>query len=70
MTSRSYLNFAGLTFTAGFVATLVFHQVTVAGLDAAGQMPGGIKPWSFDPVPPFGVFQRPSGAAYGRSCSA
>jgi hypothetical protein len=55
MTSRSYLNFAGLTFTAGFVATLVFHQVTVAGLDAAGQMPGGIKPWSFDPVPPFGV---------------
>ena len=55
MEARSPLMFAAMAFIAGFVATLVFHQSVVAGLDAAGLMPAGIKPWSFDPVPPLAV---------------
>lgn len=42
-------------FVAGFLAVIVFHQITVLALNTAGLMPGGFKPWSFDPVPPFGV---------------
>jgi hypothetical protein len=55
MDSRSPMMAAALAFMAGFIATLVFHQTAVAGLDAAGLMPAGIKPWSFDPVPPLAV---------------
>ena len=55
MDTRSPLTFALSAFIAGFIATLVFHQSMVAGLDAAGLMPAAIKPWSFDPVPPLAV---------------
>lgn len=44
-----------IVFTAGFLATLIFHQVTVALLGAAGLMPAGFAPWSLDPVAPFAV---------------
>lgn len=55
MDSSSPLMSAVLAFMAGFIATLVFHQSAVAGLDIAGLMPAGIKPWSFDPVPPLAI---------------
>ncbi|MEQ1717189.1 MAG: hypothetical protein ABL907_14605 [Hyphomicrobium sp.] len=42
-------------FIAGCLATLVFHQSTVAALNALQVMPAGFPPWSFDPVPPLGV---------------
>lgn len=42
-------------FVAGFLAVVVFHQATVAALNAVGLMPAGFAPWSFEPVPPFGV---------------
>ncbi len=42
-----------LGFVAGFVATLVFHQVALALLHAAHVVPN--PAWSLRPVPPFGV---------------
>jgi hypothetical protein len=42
-------------FVAGFLATVIFHQLTVLALNMTGLMPAGFKPWSIDPVPPFGV---------------
>jgi hypothetical protein len=42
-----------LGFVAGFVATLVFHQVALALLHAAHFVPN--PAWSMRPVPPFGV---------------
>ena len=55
MRGGSTLVFVLTAFLAGCVAVAVFHQGAVAALNAAGLMPGGIQPWSFDPVPPFGV---------------
>ena len=55
MRGGSLLTFALTAFLAGCIAVAVFHQGAVAALNAAGMMPGGIQPWSFDPVPPFGV---------------
>ena len=55
MRDDSTIAFALMAFLAGFIAVAVFHQGGVAALNAAGLMPGGIQPWSFDPVPPFGV---------------
>ena len=55
MPASSPLKFTALAFLAGFIATIVFHQAAVAGLNAVGLMPAGIKPWSFDPVPPLAV---------------
>jgi hypothetical protein len=40
-------------FIAGFIATLVFHQIAVALLHAAHLAP--YPPWAMKPVPPFGV---------------
>lgn len=40
-------------FGAGFLATLVFHQGTYLLLYLAGVLPD--RPWSLQPVPPFGV---------------
>ncbi len=40
-------------FVAGFVATLVFHQLVLALLWATHLAPN--FPWSMKPVPPFGV---------------
>ncbi len=42
-----------LGFIAGFLATLIFHQIALALLHAAGMTPRGA--WSMQPVPPFGV---------------
>jgi hypothetical protein len=42
-----------LGFVAGFVATLVFHQVALQLLHVAGFAPGAA--WPMKPVPPFGV---------------
>ncbi len=42
-----------LAFIAGFLATLIFHQVALALLHAAGVSSRGA--WSMKPVPPFGV---------------
>ena len=40
-------------FDAGFLATLIFHQVALALLHAAGFTPRGA--WPMQPVPPFGI---------------
>ncbi len=40
-------------FAAGFLATLLVHQVIIAGLFYAGVIPRA--PYSMMPVPPFGV---------------
>ena len=40
-------------FVAGFLATLVFHQVVIAALFAAKVIPRA--PWNMAPVPPLGV---------------
>ena len=42
-----------LGFIAGFVATLVFHQIALALLHAAHFAPN--PAWAMKPVPPFGV---------------
>jgi hypothetical protein len=42
-----------LGFVAGFIATLVFHQVVLFLLFKAGIAPN--PPWPMKPVPPFGV---------------
>ncbi|HEX9163436.1 MAG TPA: hypothetical protein VF980_17145 [Thermoanaerobaculia bacterium] len=42
-----------LGFIAGFVSTLVFHQILLALLHLAGVVPTGA--WAMKPVPPFGV---------------
>ena len=42
-----------LGFVAGFIATLVFHQVVLLLLHMAGIAPNGA--WPMKPVPPFGV---------------
>ena len=42
-------------FLAGFLGVIVFHQVTVALLNAAGILQPSIPVWSLDPVPPFSV---------------
>ena len=44
---------AFLGFIAGFVATLVFHQIALLLLHMARVAPNA--PWSLKPVPPFGV---------------
>lgn len=44
-----------VTFVCGFLAVIIFHQSSVALLNALALMPPGFAPWSFDPVPPFGV---------------
>ncbi len=50
-------------FIAGFAATLIFHQLTVAALWAAAVIPR--RPYSMDPVPPWGVPQALSIAFWG-----
>ena len=40
-------------FIFGFVATIVFHQVTLYVFFLAGKIPA--MPWDFSPVAPFGV---------------
>ncbi len=40
-------------FVAGFLATIIFHQIALALLHAAGVSPRAA--WSMQPVPPFGV---------------
>ena len=42
-----------LGFVAGFVATLVFHQIALELLHMAGIVPNAA--WPMRPVPPFGV---------------
>lgn len=42
-----------LAFIAGFLATIIFHQIALAALHAAGFTTHGA--WSMRPVPPFGV---------------
>jgi hypothetical protein len=44
-----------LGFVAGILSVLIFHQGTVWLLHMAGQLPNG--PYSFRPIPPFGVPQ-------------
>ena len=42
-----------LGFVAGFLATIIFHQLAIAALHMAGIAP---RPaWNMTPVPPFGV---------------
>lgn len=55
MRGGSTLTFALTAFLAGCIAVAIFHQGVVAAFNAAGIMPAGFQPWSFDPVPPFGV---------------
>lgn len=50
-------------FAAGFVAVLVFHQGALLILHLAGLVPNA--PWSFAPVPPFGVPAVLSAAFWG-----
>ena len=40
-------------FVAGFLGTLVFHQLAIGALWGAGVLPR--TPWSLAPVPPLGV---------------
>jgi hypothetical protein len=42
-----------LGFAAGFIATLVFHQIALQLLHVAGIVPNAA--WPMKPVPPFGV---------------
>ena|SRR5581483_6117235 len=42
-----------LGFVAGFLATIIFHQITLELLHLGGLTPRGA--WSMQPVPPFGV---------------
>lgn len=42
-----------LAFIAGFLATLIFHQIALAILHAAGMTPRAA--WPMNGVPPFGV---------------
>jgi hypothetical protein len=49
------MNRIAIVFAAGFLAVLIGHQPMVAALNALGLMPPGFVPYSFDPVPPFGV---------------
>ena len=42
-----------LGFAAGFIATLVFHQIALQLLHVAGLAPNAA--WPMKPVPPFGV---------------
>jgi hypothetical protein len=42
-----------LSFIAGFVATLVFHQPVLWLFHNAGMLPRA--PYAMNPVPPFGV---------------
>ena len=44
-----------LSFAAGFLAVVVFHQGLVAALNAMNAVPAGFPAWSLDPVPPLGV---------------
>ena len=52
-----------LSFIAGFVAVLVFHQAMLACLHAIGLTAG--TPWAFEPVPPLGVPRVISSAFWG-----
>ena len=52
-----------LAFVAGFIATLVFHQIALAILHAAHFTDRGA--WAMKPVPPFGVPQVISLAFWG-----
>ena len=52
-----------LGFVAGFVATLVFHQIALQLLHMAGMAPN--PAWPMKPVPPFGVPQVISLAFWG-----
>jgi hypothetical protein len=55
MLQTSPLKFMALAFISGFLATIVFHQIVVFALGMNMQLPAAFKPWSLDPVPPFGV---------------
>lgn len=55
MTVRSPLSNIVIAFLAGFLATIIFHQIAVVVLNAFGGLPGNFTPWSMDPVAPFGV---------------
>lgn len=55
MNISSTLSNLVVAFVAGFLAVLVFHQATVAVLNALGAMPTPAVPWSLEPVPPVGV---------------
>jgi len=57
--------FALKAFAAGFIAVIVAHQGLIAALNAGGLIPPGMTPWSFDPVPPFGVPSLISKAFWG-----
>jgi len=52
-----------LGFVAGFVATLIFHQIALQLLHMAGIAPN--PAWPMKPVPPFGVPQVISLAFWG-----
>src|SRR4051794_21027994 len=54
---------AAMGFVAGFLATLVFHQLTAAALAVAGLSPSW--PYQMRPVPPLGVPQVLSLAFWG-----
>ena len=53
--SRSAAALVALGFIAGFLSTLVFHQIAIGLLSALGVIPTG--PYSMRGVPPFGVPQ-------------
>lgn len=53
--SSSTLTNLLIAFAAGFLGVLVFHQSTVALLDAQAMMPAKTATWSLDPVPPWNV---------------
>lgn len=54
-----------LTFLAGALGVVVFHQATVAALNGLGLMPPGFEPWSMAPVPPFDIPALASKAFWG-----
>jgi hypothetical protein len=54
---------ASIAFVAGFISTLVFHQLMLAVLHGLGMTPA--IPYRFQPVPPFAVPQVISSAFWG-----
>ena len=65
MAGSSRLTSIAVAFAAGFLAVLVFHQGLVAVFSAAGIAPPNFAPWSFDPIPPWGVPSVVSKAFWG-----
>lgn len=55
MTSTTSPTSLALAFVAGFLGVVIFHQIAVLALAAAGLAPAGMVPWSLEPIPPLGV---------------